>query len=219
MAHGDLPLAHGMAELAGFDGVTLVPDRRDDGTNVVCVPAGAAASGSPTGPGSFGRHRAEATVSAWPSGCVRDPTWPGTWTRPADVVTWPSDHLTVADTASPASSRSATWPATDLISVDLCGRPSVALAVAAHPDDVEFGCGATLAKWAAGGCRIHHLILTDGSKGTWDPDAGPAPGGGRDRRAARGGRGCLGGGEVRHSSACPTASCERGPQSSGRCAR
>ncbi|MGH9017792.1 MAG: PIG-L deacetylase family protein [Acidimicrobiales bacterium] len=48
--------------------------------------------------------------------------------------------------------------------------PAVALAVAAHPDDVEFGCGATLARWAAGGCRIHHLILTDGSKGTWAAD-------------------------------------------------
>jgi LmbE family N-acetylglucosaminyl deacetylase len=35
---------------------------------------------------------------------------------------------------------------------------------------VEFGCGATLAKWAARGCRIHHLILTDGSKGTWAAD-------------------------------------------------
>jgi LmbE family N-acetylglucosaminyl deacetylase len=55
------------------------------------------------------------------------------------------------------------------VSVDL-PVPTVALAVAAHPDDVEFGCGATLAKWAAGGCRIHHLILTDGSKGTWSAD-------------------------------------------------
>lgn len=55
------------------------------------------------------------------------------------------------------------------ISVDLA-VPTVALAVAAHPDDVEFGCGATLAKWAAAGCRIHHLILTDGSKGTWAAD-------------------------------------------------
>jgi len=54
-------------------------------------------------------------------------------------------------------------------SVDL-PVPSVALAIAAHPDDVEFGCGATLAKWARGGCRIHHLILTDGSKGTWAAD-------------------------------------------------
>lgn len=49
--------------------------------------------------------------------------------------------------------------------------PARALAVGAHPDDVEFGCGATLAKWAAAGCELHLLVLTDGSKGTWDPDA------------------------------------------------
>jgi LmbE family N-acetylglucosaminyl deacetylase len=46
--------------------------------------------------------------------------------------------------------------------------PTCALAIGAHPDDIEFGCGATLAKWAAAGCRIHHLVLTDGSKGSWD---------------------------------------------------
>ncbi len=49
--------------------------------------------------------------------------------------------------------------------------PTSALAVGAHPDDIEFGCGATLARWAAGGCRVTHLVLTDGSKGSWDPDA------------------------------------------------
>jgi LmbE family N-acetylglucosaminyl deacetylase len=48
--------------------------------------------------------------------------------------------------------------------------PASALAIAAHPDDVEFGAGATLAKWAATGCVVHHLVCTDGSKGTWDPD-------------------------------------------------
>ncbi|MBA3654106.1 MAG: PIG-L family deacetylase [Actinobacteria bacterium] len=47
--------------------------------------------------------------------------------------------------------------------------PLRALAVGAHPDDVEFGCGGTLAKWAAAGCEIHHLVCTDGSKGSWDP--------------------------------------------------
>jgi N,N'-diacetylchitobiose non-reducing end deacetylase len=47
--------------------------------------------------------------------------------------------------------------------------PRAALAVGAHPDDIEFGCGGTLAKWAAAGCVVHHLVLTDGSKGTWDP--------------------------------------------------
>ncbi len=48
--------------------------------------------------------------------------------------------------------------------------PARALAVGAHPDDVEFGCGATLAKWAAAGCEVHHLVCTDGSKGSWDPN-------------------------------------------------
>ncbi|MDX2382101.1 MAG: PIG-L deacetylase family protein [Acidimicrobiia bacterium] len=49
--------------------------------------------------------------------------------------------------------------------------PASALAVGAHPDDVEFGAGGLLAKWAADGCTVHHLICTDGSKGTWDPAA------------------------------------------------
>jgi LmbE family N-acetylglucosaminyl deacetylase len=48
--------------------------------------------------------------------------------------------------------------------------PGRALAIGAHPDDVEFGCGATLAKWAAAGCSIAHLICTDGAKGSWDPE-------------------------------------------------
>ena len=48
--------------------------------------------------------------------------------------------------------------------------PGRALAIGAHPDDVEFGCGATLAKWAANGSVVNHLVLTDGSKGSWDPN-------------------------------------------------
>jgi LmbE family N-acetylglucosaminyl deacetylase len=52
--------------------------------------------------------------------------------------------------------------------------PTAALAIGAHPDDVEFGCGATLAKWAKAGCVVHHLICTDGSKGSWDPQADTA---------------------------------------------
>lgn len=52
--------------------------------------------------------------------------------------------------------------------------PARALAVGAHPDDVDFGAGATLAKWAADGCEVHVLVCTDGSKGTWDPSADEA---------------------------------------------
>ena len=49
--------------------------------------------------------------------------------------------------------------------------PPRALAIGAHPDDIEFGCGATLAKWAEAGCEASLLICTDGSKGTWDANA------------------------------------------------
>jgi LmbE family N-acetylglucosaminyl deacetylase len=49
--------------------------------------------------------------------------------------------------------------------------PARVLAVGAHPDDIEFGCGATLARWAAAGTAVHLLVLTDGSKGTWDASA------------------------------------------------
>jgi LmbE family N-acetylglucosaminyl deacetylase len=52
--------------------------------------------------------------------------------------------------------------------------PTVALAVGAHPDDIEFGAGGTLAKWAAAGCVVHFVVCTDGSKGTWDVSADTA---------------------------------------------
>lgn len=52
--------------------------------------------------------------------------------------------------------------------------PERALAVGAHPDDIEFGAGATLARWAAAGCEVSLLVCTDGSKGTWDPGADTA---------------------------------------------
>lgn len=48
--------------------------------------------------------------------------------------------------------------------------PERALAIAAHPDDIEFNAGGTLAKWAAAGCEVSYLVCTDGSKGSWDPD-------------------------------------------------
>ena len=59
-------------------------------------------------------------------------------------------------------------PTTDL------PTPARALAIGAHPDDIEFGAGATLAKWAAAGCELFHLVCTDGAKGSWDPEEDPA---------------------------------------------
>lgn len=49
--------------------------------------------------------------------------------------------------------------------------PASVLVIVAHADDAEFGIGGTFAKWAEAGTVLHHLVLTDGSKGTWDASA------------------------------------------------
>lgn len=49
--------------------------------------------------------------------------------------------------------------------------PARVLAISAHPDDSELQAGGTLAKWAADGCEVSIVVCTDGSKGTWNPDA------------------------------------------------
>jgi 2-phospho-L-lactate guanylyltransferase len=72
VAHADLPLARSLAWLAETgDGVTLVPDRRGDGTNVACVPSGAG-FGFAYGPGSFARHQAETERLGLPLRVIRD---------------------------------------------------------------------------------------------------------------------------------------------------
>ncbi len=48
-----------------------------------------------------------------------------------------------------------------------------AMAVFAHPDDAEFGCGGTIAKWASEGIEIVYVVATDGSKGSADPTMTP----------------------------------------------
>jgi len=59
VAHADLPLATGLDHVVGRSGVVLVPDRRNDGTNVCAVPSSSGFRFG-YGPGSFARHRAEA---------------------------------------------------------------------------------------------------------------------------------------------------------------
>ena len=51
--------------------------------------------------------------------------------------------------------------------------PDRVLTIGAHPDDAEFGAGATLARWADAGSNITIVVVTDGSKGSWDPDRSP----------------------------------------------
>lgn len=47
------------------------------------------------------------------------------------------------------------------------------LVILAHPDDPEFFCGATLARWAASGHDICYWLLTCGDKGASNPDTNP----------------------------------------------
>ena len=47
-------------------------------------------------------------------------------------------------------------------------KPKVVLGVAAHPDDLDFGASASMAKFARDGAEVYYLILTDGSKGSED---------------------------------------------------
>jgi 2-phospho-L-lactate/phosphoenolpyruvate guanylyltransferase len=59
VAHADLPFVEGL-ERFGSDGeITIAPDRRDDGTNVITLPT-RVPFGFSYGPGSFARHRLEA---------------------------------------------------------------------------------------------------------------------------------------------------------------
>jgi LmbE family N-acetylglucosaminyl deacetylase len=48
------------------------------------------------------------------------------------------------------------------------------LAVYAHPDDADVACGGSLALWASAGTEVRLLLVTDGGKGTIDPDLAPA---------------------------------------------
>jgi LmbE family N-acetylglucosaminyl deacetylase len=44
-----------------------------------------------------------------------------------------------------------------------------ALVLFAHPDDAEFMCGGTIARWAREGCDVHYVVCTDGSAGSNEP--------------------------------------------------
>jgi LmbE family N-acetylglucosaminyl deacetylase len=48
------------------------------------------------------------------------------------------------------------------------------LAIVAHPDDVEFWVGGTVALWTDEGIQVTYCVLTDGSGGGFDPDV-PRP--------------------------------------------
>lgn len=47
--------------------------------------------------------------------------------------------------------------------------PESAMAIVAHPDDIEYTCAGTLARWARAGARIAYLLCTSGDVGIAEP--------------------------------------------------
>jgi len=47
--------------------------------------------------------------------------------------------------------------------------PESAMAIVAHPDDIEFSCSGTMARWARAGARICYVLCTSGDVGIADP--------------------------------------------------
>jgi LmbE family N-acetylglucosaminyl deacetylase len=47
--------------------------------------------------------------------------------------------------------------------------PESAMAIVAHPDDIEFSCAGTLARWAIAGARVSYVLCTSGDVGIATP--------------------------------------------------
>jgi LmbE family N-acetylglucosaminyl deacetylase len=47
--------------------------------------------------------------------------------------------------------------------------PKRAMAIVAHPDDIEFSCAGTLARWAKHGCLTSYVLCTSGEVGIAEP--------------------------------------------------
>lgn len=84
VAHSDLPLADDLAWVGDWPGLTLVPDRREDGTTVIGLATDCGFVFS-YGPGSFGRHLAEAARLGLAVRVVRSPTLAWDVDLPSDL--------------------------------------------------------------------------------------------------------------------------------------
>ena len=51
--------------------------------------------------------------------------------------------------------------------------PRRAMAIVAHPDDVDFGCSGTIGLWTKLGVHVTYCLITSGNKGTHDPKMTP----------------------------------------------
>lgn len=72
--------------------------------------------------------------------------------------------------------------------LEIVQHPGRVLAIGAHPDDIDFGMGGTVALLAQGGSEVFYCVITDGDAGGFDPQVPrsriPAIRRGEQRRAA-----------------------------------
>jgi 2-phospho-L-lactate guanylyltransferase len=85
VAHADLPRATALVRVGEAPGITLVPDRYGNGTNVMALPTDVGFQFS-YGPGSFARHRAEAQRLGLPTRVLDRPDLAYDVDEPGDVV-------------------------------------------------------------------------------------------------------------------------------------
>lgn len=52
-------------------------------------------------------------------------------------------------------------------------EPRRVLVISAHPDDIEFGAGGTIARWTDEGWDVRYVIATSGQRGVQDPRVDP----------------------------------------------
>ena len=52
-------------------------------------------------------------------------------------------------------------------------KPGRIMVISPHPDDIDFGCNGTIAKWTRQGREVVYVICTSGDKGTDNPEMKP----------------------------------------------
>ncbi len=88
--------------------------------------------------------------------------------KPGAAGTEPPELPPTAAEAAPAPLGSAQREALPPIA-----GPTTAMVIMAHPDDAEFLCAGTVAKWCAEGWTVYYVLVTGGDKGTHDPAMHP----------------------------------------------
>lgn len=90
VAHADLALARSLRPAVG-SGLVIVPDRRRDGSNVLCVPTSCGFRFA-YGPGSFRRHLAEAERLGLAVTVVHDDALAADMDHPEDLLALPASE-------------------------------------------------------------------------------------------------------------------------------